>query len=148
MSIHSRRLLIRDRFVRPALGRLDGWVAHKIGFVDAPRPAFRRALRFKRVEHRPIPEFARNAHRLLRSWPGLTRPPTSCCTRSPVFAIPARGSWNNPLHHHSTTFGTRKKLSSLAGAFLTMSSAMPPSVTTSARFFIVIGVTDVIGSTP
>src|SRR5215213_6763315 len=27
---------------------------------------------------------------------------------------------------HSTTFGTRKKQSSLAGAFFTMSSAMPP----------------------
>ena len=35
-----------------------------------------------------------------------------------------------------------------AGAFLTISSAMPPSVTTSARFFISIGVTEVIGSTP
>ncbi len=30
----------------------------------------------------------------------------------------------------------------------TMSSAMPPSVTTSSRFFIAIGVTEVIGSTP
>ena len=30
---------------------------------------------------------------------------------------------------HSTTFGTRKKLSSLMGAFLTTSPAMPPSVT-------------------
>src|SRR5256885_10588743 len=29
-----------------------------------------------------------------------------------------------------------------------MSSAMPPSVTTSSRFFIAIGVTEVIGSTP
>ena len=38
--------------------------------------------------------------------------------------------------HHSTTFGTRKKLSSLIGAFLTTSSAIPPSFTTSVRFFI------------
>ena len=51
-------------------------------------------------------------------------------------------------HLHSTTFGTRKKWSSVAGAFLTISSGMPPSVTTSARFFISIGVTEVIGSTP
>ena len=29
-----------------------------------------------------------------------------------------------------------------------MSSGMPPSVTTSARFFIAMGVTEVIGSTP
>jgi hypothetical protein len=49
---------------------------------------------------------------------------------------------------YSTTFGTRKKLSSVAGAFFTMSAAMPPSVTTSSRIFIAIGVTDVIGSTP
>src|SRR5215213_8664918 len=34
-----------------------------------------------------------------------------------------------PAHGYSTTFGTRKKWSSVAGAFLTMSSAMPPSVT-------------------
>ena len=45
--------------------------------------------------------------------------------------------------HHSTTFGTRKKLSSLIGAFLTTSPAMPPSVTISARFFIAMGVTEV-----
>ncbi len=51
-------------------------------------------------------------------------------------------------HGYSTTFGTRKKLSSVAGALRTMSSAMPPSVTTSSRFFIAIGVTEVIGSTP
>ena len=50
--------------------------------------------------------------------------------------------------HYSTTLGTRKKLSSLAGAFLTMSAAMPPSVTASARLFIAIGVTEVIGATP
>ena len=39
-------------------------------------------------------------------------------------------------------------MSSLAGAFLTISAAMPPSVTSSARIFIAIGVTEVIGSTP
>src|SRR6476619_5507181 len=50
--------------------------------------------------------------------------------------------------HYSTTFGTKKKLSSLIGAFLTTCSAIPPSVNTSARFFIAMGVTDVIGSTP
>src|SRR6266481_8656050 len=49
---------------------------------------------------------------------------------------------------YSTTFGTRKKWSSEAGAFLTMSSGIWPSVTTSGRFFISIGVTEVIGSTP
>jgi hypothetical protein len=49
---------------------------------------------------------------------------------------------------YSTTFGTRKKLSSVAGAFAVMSSALLPSVTASARFFISIGVTEVIGSTP
>ena len=36
----------------------------------------------------------------------------------------------------------------LAGALATMASAMPPSFTTSCRFFISIGVTEVIGSTP
>jgi hypothetical protein len=36
----------------------------------------------------------------------------------------------------------------LAGALRTISSAMPPSVTTSARCFIAMGVTEVIGSTP
>src|SRR5262249_36571236 len=51
-------------------------------------------------------------------------------------------------HLHSTTFGTTKKCSSAAGAFLRMASAMPPSVTTSGRFFISIGMTEVIGSTP
>src|SRR5256884_3935166 len=49
---------------------------------------------------------------------------------------------------YSTTFGTRKKWLSVAGAFLTISSAISPSLTTSARFFISIGITDVIGSTP
>src|SRR4051794_16412644 len=49
---------------------------------------------------------------------------------------------------YSTTFGTRKKWFSVAGAFLTISSAISPSVTTSVRFFISIGVTEVIGSTP
>src|ERR1700730_6793193 len=49
---------------------------------------------------------------------------------------------------YSTTFGTRKKCPWVSGAFLTMSSAFSPSVTTSARFLISIGVTDVIGSTP
>ncbi len=42
----------------------------------------------------------------------------------------------------------RRKECSAAGAFLMMSSGMPPSVTTSGRFFISIGVTEVIGSTP
>src|SRR5713226_9721092 len=49
---------------------------------------------------------------------------------------------------YSTTFGTRKKWSSVAGAFLTMSSGISPSLTTSGRFFISIGITEVIGSTP
>ena len=49
---------------------------------------------------------------------------------------------------YSTTFGTRKKFSTVAGALATMSAALPPSVTLSCRFFIAIGVTDVIGSTP
>jgi hypothetical protein len=49
---------------------------------------------------------------------------------------------------YSTTFGTRKKWSSVAGAFFTISSAMPPSVTTSSRCFIAIGITETIGSTP
>src|SRR5450755_287797 len=49
---------------------------------------------------------------------------------------------------YSTTFGTRKKWFSVAGAFATTSSAMPPSSTTSRRFFISIGITEVIGSTP
>src|SRR2546426_697487 len=35
--------------------------------------------------------------------------------------------------HHSTTLGTRKKCSSVAGAFFTISSAMPPSVILSSR---------------
>src|SRR5260370_41369338 len=52
------------------------------------------------------------------------------------------------LCSYSTTFGTRKKWSSVAGAFLTISSAISPSVTTSGRFFMAIGVTEVIGSTP
>src|SRR4051794_18190077 len=50
--------------------------------------------------------------------------------------------------NYSTTFGTRKKWSSAAGALATISSAMPPSLITSARFFMSIGVTEVIGSTP
>src|SRR5437588_941366 len=49
---------------------------------------------------------------------------------------------------YSTTFGTRKKWFCVSGAFLTISSGISPSLTTSARFFISIGVTDVIGSTP
>src|SRR6266850_6043837 len=49
---------------------------------------------------------------------------------------------------YSTTFGTRKKWFCVSGAFLTTSSAISPSLTTSARFFISIGVTEVIGSTP
>src|ERR1700737_5241904 len=49
---------------------------------------------------------------------------------------------------YSTTFGTRKKWSSVAGAFRTTSSAISPSLTTSGRFFISIGMTEVIGSTP
>src|SRR5262245_10439508 len=49
---------------------------------------------------------------------------------------------------YSTTFGTRKKWPSAAGALRTTSSGMPPSVTSSLRFFISSGVTDVIGSTP
>src|SRR5689334_2647516 len=50
-------------------------------------------------------------------------------------------------HGYSTTLGTRKKWSAVAGAFATMSSAMPPSVTWSARFFSVMATTRVIGST-
>src|SRR5215475_14492771 len=49
---------------------------------------------------------------------------------------------------YSTTFGTRKKWFSVAGALATISSAISPSSTTSARFFITIGITEVIGSTP
>src|SRR5882724_10291806 len=49
---------------------------------------------------------------------------------------------------YSTTFGTRKKWLTVSGAFLTTSSAISPSLTTSGRFFISIGVTEVIGSTP
>src|ERR1700690_882611 len=49
---------------------------------------------------------------------------------------------------YSTTFGTRKKCPCVSGAFLTMSSAISPSLTTSGRFFISIGITEVIGSTP
>src|SRR3981189_993825 len=41
---------------------------------------------------------------------------------------------------YSTTFGTRKKWSSVAGAFLTTSSAISPSMTTSGRFFIAIAI--------
>src|ERR1700730_2538708 len=52
------------------------------------------------------------------------------------------------LWFYSTTFGTRTKRSSVAGAFFTISSAISPSLTTSGRFFISIGVTEVIGSTP
>src|SRR6201999_2769839 len=49
---------------------------------------------------------------------------------------------------YSMTFCPRKKCPSVAGAFFTMSSAMLPSLTTSVRFFISIGVTEVMGSTP
>src|SRR3569832_1160399 len=49
---------------------------------------------------------------------------------------------------YSTTFGTRKKWSSVCGALRTMASAISPAVTMSARSFIAIGVTEVIGSTP
>src|ERR1700742_5000283 len=49
---------------------------------------------------------------------------------------------------YSTTFGTRKKWSWVSGALATTSSAISPSLTTSGRFFISIGVTDVMGSTP
>ena len=49
---------------------------------------------------------------------------------------------------YSTTFGTTKKWFTVSGAFLTTSSAISPSLTTSSRFFISIGVTEVIGSTP
>src|SRR6185503_5414105 len=52
------------------------------------------------------------------------------------------------IKSYSTTFGTRKKWFCVSGAFLTISSGISPSLTTSARFFISIGVTDVIGSTP
>src|SRR5205823_9546079 len=49
---------------------------------------------------------------------------------------------------YSTTFGTTKKWFSVTGAFPTISSAISPSLTRSGRFFISIGITDVIGSTP
>src|SRR3981189_2186156 len=49
---------------------------------------------------------------------------------------------------YSTTFGTRKKWFTVSGAFPTTASAISPSLTTSGRFFISIGVTEVIGSTP
>src|SRR6266481_460677 len=60
---------------------------------------------------------------------------------------PAATSLENAMIY-STTFGTRKKWSSVAGAFLTTLSAISPSLTTSGRFFISIGITEVIGSTP
>src|SRR6266404_4807192 len=60
---------------------------------------------------------------------------------------PAPTSLENAMIY-STTFGTRKKWSSVAGAFLTTLSAISPSLTTSGRFFISIGITEVIGSTP
>src|SRR5882757_9157836 len=60
---------------------------------------------------------------------------------------PAPTSLENAMAY-STTFGTRKKWFSVAGAFLTTSSAISPSLTTSGRFFISIGITEVIGSTP
>src|SRR5258708_7659051 len=60
---------------------------------------------------------------------------------------PAPTSLKNAMIY-STTFGTRKKWSSVAGAFLTTLSAISPSLTTSGRFFISIGITEVIGSTP
>src|SRR5215813_8667895 len=50
-------------------------------------------------------------------------------------------------HGYSTTFGTTKKLSCAAGALATTSSAIPPSVTWSGRFFSVMATTRVIGST-
>src|SRR5262249_39548805 len=100
--------------------------------------------------------FAHQAHRssLLREFVGsrfargVKHVIPFCCTRSRGLAAPARGWWNDALARHSTTFGTRKKLSSRAGAFLRTASGSPPLVTTSGRFFICIGVTDVIGSTP
>src|SRR5437016_8350958 len=49
---------------------------------------------------------------------------------------------------YSTTFGTRKKWLSVAGAFLTISSAISPSFTTSGRFFISMAMTEVFVSTP
>src|SRR5581483_3157839 len=49
---------------------------------------------------------------------------------------------------YSITLGTRKKCPSVAGALATISSGISPSSTTSCRFFISIGVTEVIGSTP
>src|SRR6266700_1563959 len=42
---------------------------------------------------------------------------------------------------YSTTFGTRKKWFSIAGAFVKTSSAISPSLTTACRFFISIGIT-------
>ena len=65
---------------------------------------------------------------------------SSCSGVSTAIAIAIGG--------YSTTFGTRKKFSSVAGALATMSAALLPSVTMSWRFFIAIGVTEVIGSTP
>src|SRR5690606_14723786 len=49
---------------------------------------------------------------------------------------------------YSTTFGTMKKLSASAGALATMSAALLPSVTSSPRSRMAMGMTEVNGSTP
>src|SRR5690606_29369628 len=49
---------------------------------------------------------------------------------------------------YSTVLGTSKKFCSVSGALATMRSAILPSVTSSLRIFIAIGMTEVIGSTP
>ena len=87
------------------------------------------------------------------SWPDLLRPMLCSASRHPRVSLRSpedggRGWWNKPRAAYSTTLGTTKKPSCAAGAFLRMSSGMPPSVTSSGRFFIAIGITEVIGSTP
>src|SRR6185436_16692755 len=68
-----------------------------------------------------------------------------------LFIVAEQTHRTSDLHElrcYSTTFGTRKKWFCVSGAFPTISSGISPSLTTSARFFISIGVTEVIGSTP
>src|SRR5262249_24536838 len=140
------------RFVAGELAHLAHHDRHRFDRTNVDRPWSGRSLlsrapqlaaRFVEIGHVLGGEFFTFvAHRQLLSDPSPVR--TKSC---PNQVLSDRGP-STAYSTYSTTLGTRKKWSWAAGAFLTISSAISPSVTTSGRFFMTMGVTEVIGSTP
>src|SRR5690606_13403323 len=118
---HGARLVVGDSDIgiECRVGGIDG---AKIGVGQFERGEFPRTKPVARSRNGQFGEF---------SHLGSVRPASSIMARA--------------RQRYSTTLGTRKKFSSLAGALAMISSALPPSVTVSVRWRIVIGVTEVIG---